>query len=805
MSFWKPVITLFTLFIFSGNLHAQDKITTVSGVVVDGASAKPVEFATVQLLHNTDSSILETTVTDSKGKFSFENVASRNYILTCTFIGYEKSTRNFSVGSDQQKLNVGTVAITPLATTMADVTVSTEKAMLTTSIDRKTYNVGQDIMAQSGSISDILKNIPSVEVDMDGQISLRGSENVMVLIDGRASTLTGKSSAELLQQLPANTIDRIEVITNPSAKYRPDGTAGIINIVLKKNAKGGWNGSATASVGNDDRYNAGINFNVKSKKIGLSGGYNFRQDARIRYNNADRIYFDSSNAVSRYNTEYYESFSLPVIHNITLGIDYTLSNHDRLGISNNYVNRKSILRDIQNQSFYDADKILINNYDRLRYDPETKIENNATAFWEHAFSKKDHEVKVEFNASTSDEEEDNRYTNLYHADARPSTFDNARIKEAERQQQLSVDYSNPLTKTSKIEAGYLGLFSQQDFDFYSEYFDTALTKFMVDVTKTNRFLYNESIHALYTTFLHSYKKFSYSAGLRGEQVLQKGNLVTKNSFFENNYFKLYPTLHLAYELKNGQIQLSYSKRVNRPEGDDLNPFPKYRDPRNLQAGNPELLPEMIHSVEFGYKWQNKNFSFVPSVYYRNKRNGFTQVIVPLNDSVLLTTRQNLSTDQAAGLELIFTAKAGKFLSANLGSNVFYNEIDATKLGYSGKKSIYSMSFNFNSTLTFTKTTRMQISCNYRSARLTPQGKVYPNFVLNTGVQQAMFKRKLFLTLTVADLLQTLQQKIKLETTFVNQTTISRRNGRIIFFGVNYRFGKAAKKPTEEKFQYDDNL
>ena len=246
--------------------------------------------------------------------------------------------------------------------------------------------------------------------------------------------------------------------------------------------------------------------------------------------------------------------------------------------------------------------------------------------------------------SNSDEQENNQYTNLYHMHGRPATFINARIKEKEYQQQLSVDYSNPLTKASKIEAGYLGLFSQQDFNFYSEYFDTSLSKFMMDEVRTNRFLYDVSIHAIYATFLHSYDKFSYSAGLRAEQVLQRGNLVTKRSSFENNYFKVYPTLHLAYEVKNGQMQLSYSKRVNRPDGDDLNPFPKYRDPRNLQAGNPDLLPEMIHSVEFGYKWQNKNYSFVPGVYYRTKRNGFTQVIIPLNDSVLLTTRQKLSTD-----------------------------------------------------------------------------------------------------------------------------------------------------------------
>ena len=404
--------------------------------------------------------------------------------------------------------------------------------------------------------------------------------------------------------------------------------------------------------------------------------------------------------------------------------------------------------------------------------------------------------------AVKDEVEDNHYHNVYYFPGTNSTYDNTLIRQGENQQQLTVDYSNPLSESSKLELGYSGSFSQQDFNFYGEYYDPPSAKFVVDKVKTNRFLFNETIHGLYGTYQKSYEKFSYSLGLRLEESIIKGNQVTKDTFINNNYLKLYPTIHLAYQLKTGQLQLNYSRRVHRPEGDDINPFPEYQDPYNVRAGNAKLLPEIIHSVEFGYKWQDKAFSFVPSLYYRYKQNGFTQVTVPLNDSVLLTTQQNLSNDQSAGLELIFSAKAGKFFSSNLSTNFFYNQINASNLGYFDKKSIISFSTNFNSTLTITKTTMAQVSANYRSARLTPQGKRFATFVLNMGVRQDLFKKKVSVLLAASDILRTLQEKSELNSGYLQQVSIGRRDAQIVYLGISYRFGKLIKK-TEDKMQFDN--
>lgn len=801
--FVETCISIALTIIIPHKVLAQVNSPYLTGIIADYSSKQPVEFANIQLFRITDGSILKSTATDRKGKFILEEVLPGNYTLSITFIGYAKNNINLTIGPNQQKTNLGTIEMRLLTTEMANVSVYAETPVLKTFIDRKIYNVSQEILAQSGTASDMLKNIPSVEVDIDGLVSLRGSQKLMILINGKPSSLTGKKGAETLQQLPANAIEQIEVITNPSAQYQPDGTAGIINIVLKKTIKSGWNGSATANIGNNDRFNGTVSFNVKTGKLNLFSAYSIRKDTRIRLTAVVKSYIDSTQNLKGLNTEHLRSTSHPVSHSLTIGGDYTLNDHNSLGFSNIYVNRKMIKQDVQNEIFYDPNKIVVDGYDRLRNDPENKREDNASIYWLHNFKKKGHDLRAEFNSSSSDEQEDNRYANLYYDYDRPSSFDNTLIKQSERQQQLAIHYSNALNKSSTIEIGYSGLFTQQDFDFYGEYFSTSLAKFLPDVEKTSQFLYKTSIHAFYSTYKSSHQKVSYDAGLRVEQAFQQENLVTKDLRMNDNYFKIYPTAHISYKLKTNEIQLSYSKRVNRPEGDDLNPFPKYRDPRNLQAGNPNLLPEVIHSLELGSKWQNEYLTFMPSIYYRYKRNGFTDLVVPLNDSVLLTTTRNLANDQSAGLELILLFKPGKFFSANLTSNFFNSQIDASNLGYGNKKSMFSMGTNFNSTFTITKTTRVQITFNYKSARLTPQGRQYPNFVLSTGIKQDLFKNKLSCSLTASDLFNSLQKKMKLNTSFLNQTSIVKRNSRIVYFGINYRFGKMKKKSGEEKLQFDN--
>ncbi len=796
---------IFLSFLFAHNpVFAQPGKTTVSGTTVDKTSKQPIEFVTVVLLNKKDSAIIKGTITDKKGKFSIEEIPPGEYLIRYSFIGYDDFiSGDLKIAAGQKNINLGNVELGQDSKKMNEVVVATTKTTLNTSIDRKVYNVDQDIMSSSGVASDILRNIPSVEVDIDGQVSLRGSANVLILINGKVSPLMGKSSAEVLQSLPANSIQRIEVITNPSARFRPDGTSGIINIVLKKNIKLGWNGTVTANAGNKDRYNGNIAANYNPGKINLFGSYSLRQDNRKRTNKIDRTYFDSTGKLSNYYNETNSSKLRPVTHFATLGMDYNFNARNSFGISGNYFYRKLTKNDVVSKFTYDDKNVLIDNYDRFRYDPEFEKQSNVTAFFLHKFKKEDHELNIEINNSKSKEVEDNHYWNVYYLPQRPIDLDNTLIKLKDNETQLTIDYTLPINESSQLELGYDGSILKEDLDFYGEYYDTAQRMFIKDAVKTNLFLYKESIQAIYVTYQKSFEAFGFSVGLRAEQVNLKGNLVTIDSLIQNNYFKLYPTLHLSYEIDDdNELQLNYSRRINRPDPDELNPFPEYQDPRNLFAGNPKLLPEIINSVEFGYKWKNKNYSFVPSIYYRYRTNGFTEVIKPINDSTLLTTSENLVKDQSAGLELIFTARVKKFFSGNLSGNIFYSQIDASNLGYSAKKSIVTFSTNINTTFTVTKTSMIQLSANYRSARLTPQGKSYPRFVTNMGIRQDMLKNKLAVTFTVSDIFATGRDKRDFNTVYLNQSSIARRDVKIFYIGVSYRFGKTKKEPKEQKLQFD---
>ncbi len=783
--------------------RSQQNGTDISGTVVEKGK-QPVEFASVLVLSLPDSADAGAAITDNKGRFILENIKPGNYILRITFIGLNPRHSNpFTIDGQQKKLLLGQFELTGGARQLDEVVVAGRKSMMNTSIDRKVYNVDQDIMNKTGAASDLLRNIPSVEVDIDGVVSLRGSTDVMILINGKPTPLMGRSRAEVLQQLPAGSIERIEIITNPSARYRPDGTSGIINIVLKKNAKQGFNGTVTANAGNRDRYNGNISLNYKPGKVNFFGSYSARQDTRIRFNDIERSLLDSSGQtyLQYYESQYFRMKPM-VSHIVNGGINYAIDHRNSLDITGSYYTRSLERNDITTRSSFD-DQGLNEHYHRLRTGPDAEKEHLVTIAYEHRFPKEDHSLNIEFTAEKTRDKENNRFRNIYFYPSVPPTMDNTVIIEEEKQRQLTIDYINQLTDNSRLEMGYDGSYNKADLDFYGEAFDRGQGKFIMDSTRSNRFLFDQDLHAVYATFHRDYEKFGYAAGLRFEQTFIKGHLVTLDSFINNRYFKVYPTIHLSYKLSdNKELQLNYSKRVNRPDADELNPFPEYQDPRNLYAGNPALFPEIIHSVELGFKWQNNQFSFVPSIYYRYEKYSFTSVTIPLNDTVLLTTEQNLSNDQSAGLELIFSAKAGKWFTANLSSNIFYNRINAVNLGYGSNKSILSASSTLNLNMNFGKGTMMQFMVNHRSARLTPQGQIYPSVVMNAGFRQDLMKGKLSLALTVSDMFKTLRQKNVMETPFFNQTTLGRRDGSIVYVGLSYRFGV---KKNEEKMQFDDNM
>jgi len=326
-----------------------------------------------------------------------------------------------------------------------------------------------------------------------------------------------------------------------------------------------------------------------------------------------------------------------------------------------------------------------------------------------------------------------------------------------------------------------------------------------DYNKSNHFTINQDIHALYGIFSHSFDQLSFMAGLRAEQVFITSNLITLDSIVPNNYFKIYPTLHLAYELNDNQeLQLNYSKRVKRSDSDEMNPFPEYSDPRNMESGNPKIKPEQIHSVEFGYHLKNKQYSIISSIYYRYKYDAFTEINRYVNDTVLLTSFENLSQSQSTGLEFIFSANVKNKLNLNMNANGYYYIIDASNLGYSDKKSAFSWDTKLGINIHFSNSSLLQLNSYYRSVRISAQGKSNPAFFVNLGLRQEVLKNRASVILTISDVFNTLSRVNIIDTPELYQKESRKRNSQIIYIGFTYRFGKFVKKQTEE-LKYDDSI
>jgi len=779
---------------------------TVKGTVVDRGTKLPLEFVNVVVHSAADSSIVTGTVSGKNGSFEIDNVPEGKYWVSFNLISYEgKNTPFFKIDSQHSKLNVGTVMLLEKAVSLDEVLVTSQKDLLNSSIDRKVYNVEQDVVSKAGSASELLQNVPSVEVDIDGNVSLRGSSNVLILINGKSSPLMGSSRAEVLQQMPASSIEKIEVITNPSAKYKPDGTGGIINLVLKKNTSLGLNGSLTANAGNHDRENGGAHLNYNSGSMNLYGNFAVRKDSRNRTNTDGRVEQDSAGTITLYHQDLL-SVTHPFSTIIDLGADNAFDNWNSFGVGGNYFHNKFTRIDVAKTLEQAANESVTADYDRDRHDDEYEEEYGFTSFYQHNFSGEDHKVRLEVKSSNAPEQEDNHYSTLYRTPGIATEYDNTLLKQGEKHTEVTVDYSYPVGDHSTFEAGYGGELNSYSFDLRAEYLDPVQQLFLNDVTKTNRFQFDEGVHALYATYSDRFDRLGLLAGLRTEKGSTTSNLMTSARVITNDYFTLYPTIHLAYEMNDaGELQLNYSKRIHRPELDDMNPFPEYQDPKTLNAGNPHLVPELTHSVEFGFKMQNDFFTVLPSVYYRYTYNQFTTITQALNDSVVLRTHTNLSNGHAVGTELIFSGSVNELLTSNLSINVFREQIDASNLGYTNNKSVTSWSGALTCNVNVTRSTMLQVNSRYNSARLTPQGEYTPSYIVNLGMRQSLIENKLSCVLTAADIFKTQKRDISLSIPLLTQTVVNRRDAQVIYFGLTYIFGAPPKKVKDEPLKYEDGM
>jgi len=777
----------------------------IKGCILDKSTGSPIEFANITVRNKKDS-IYAQSVTDKNGLFAFKGVPAGEYKLSYSFIGYDRTDSiKVVISSTQTKVDLGKLYFYETSKSLGQVEVVGQRSTYVNSIDRKTFNVGQDLMSKSGSVSDLMQNIPSVQVDMDGNVSLRGSENVTILINGKSSAMLNINRAAVLQQMSASSIEKIEIITNPSAKFKPDGTSGIINIVLKKNKSLGLNGVVTANIGNQGRKNFNVLVNYNPGKLNLFGSFGIRQDSRTRINDLTTTSYDSLHLAS-YSKTYSLAHSSPVSYIASAGFDYKLNDKNQFGAAVNLNYRLQTQLDSSKYSLQNNLHSITLDYNRDRRLPEMESDLEVNANYSHKFNKEGHELNINYVSSFSRETEDNYYRNTYRIPIQPISQDNMFFHHLNNESELAIEYSLPITDKSKFEAGYLYQHANNDLDLKRDTLVVSTNLWNNDLQRSNRFVRSENTHVVYATYEQEIGKFGFLAGIRGEQTYTNAHLITLDSTIANQYTRLYPTLHLSYKLSEiHELQLNYSHRIRRPQDEELNPFPEYQDLRNIRSGNPNLKPEDIHSFELGYQFKKEATTFLSTLYYRNSYNLITSIITDLGNNTFLSTLQNLSQSQSAGLELILSSSIGKIINFNLATNAFYNTIDASTLGYSSNKSNVSWSANGNVSCNLTKSLVWQVTSNYSAQTLTPQGTRLPSFVMNTGLKQEVFKKKGAVILTVSDIFNSMQNKYIIDTPDLYRIEIRKRTSQTIYLGFTYSFGGTSKKSKENSIKYDNQL
>ena len=784
-----------------GNKGPKPKI---KGKILDSSSETPLEYATVTLFSSRDSSMVSGGVTDLDGNFSFESRPGR-FFAKVEFISYQsKVIENIVLSPKTPENDLGIIKLDGDAAVLAEVEVRAEKSQMQMSLDKKVFNVGKDLASRGGTAADILDNVPSVEVDIEGSVSLRGSENVRILVDGKPSGLVGVGDVNGLRTIPANLIDRIEVITNPSARYEAEGMSGIINIVLRKDKKGGLNGSFDLNVGYPESFGTAINLNYRKNKVNLFAnfGINYRLNPGSGFNFQERTLGDTLYILDQKRNHERTGWS----KSIRLGLDFFADKYSTF--TGSFLLKKSDEDNETIVSYRDyIDEVSSDGLQRIteRTDDEKEDETNwqYSLNYKRTFDRKGQELTASYQYQDNGEVENSNYREVYFpeegAAPLPEEFlQRSENDEGEKRSIIKVDYLHPFSKDGLFEIGLQT--SRRDIrnDFtVGEYRNGEWNP--ID-SLTNDFIYDENIYAIYVSLGNKHNKFSYQFGLRGEYSDVTTELVQTDEVNPRDSFNLFPTAHISYELAGqNSLQLSYSRRINRPRFWFLNPFFTFSDDRNQFSGNPNLNPQFTDSYELAYIKYWDKASLSSSIYFRDSRGTIQRIqqradeVNEEGETVTLTRPENLNGRKSYGLEFTASYSPQKWMRFNGNVNFFRSKTDGTNFARDFEAEATSMSGRVTAMITALKKTDFQIRCNYRAPRNTVQGRNQSVTSVDVGASRDILKNKGTLTLSVRDLFNSRRRRSErfLED-FYSQSAFQWR-ARSVNLSLNYRLNQRKKR------------
>jgi outer membrane receptor protein involved in Fe transport len=777
----------------------------VLGKLVDQTTKKPLEYAKIKLFKLQDSSLVFGQFTDADGKFNLEGLPLTTLYLEASFAGYDtlwikeilptKEIRIVNLGELQLLVNNQRI--------VDEVIVQGKQDILKSGIDKKVYNVGQDLTLRGGTANDVLKNLPSIDLDQDGRILLRGEGSVNILIDGKPSSLTGSNGKTLLDALPAGSIERIEIVTNPSAKYDPDGSSGIINIVLKKNKLKGFNGLLTTNAGSGDLTGGNVldgsaSLSYRSAAFNTFASYNGRYLDGYRNNfmySRQLLPNDTTSVLDQHRL----GTDLNAGQTFRLGFDWTLKHNRSISFSSTgSLGRRDRTGDLWNLRLLEdanGNSTSTGLWQRTSYDPSQQKNIDFNLNFRQNFKSNRGYFTVDAAHSMGDDHIQGAYNQFYYALDTTLLTSNAPLR-----QRLTNDESNRVSTfqtdgvylwpdiSLRTEFGAKGIVRHQEVDTYSETMDTLTSVYLEDTLSNFLYHYDEQIFSIYGIAAHQYKRFKYQFGVRLEQAYQIPNLISDSNRIVNQYFNVFPSAHVRYSIKQGQeIGLSYSRRITRAASSDLNPFTSYADPLNLQRGNPYLQPEFIDSYDLTYAVESKKWNFSSSIFYRRTTDMISRVRLFSENNASVQTFINLNTSHSIGTEFVVSLKPTSWFRTTFSTNVNYiqyvTEIESwNRSGFNGNGKL-NTSVDF-----WKKSATFQLNVNYIAPRVTILGTAQRRGAIDVAFDKRLGEHWT-LGCKVTDVLNRQGFYAYLRQPTITQDIEFKWLTRRFFLNISYKFGK----------------
>ena len=805
----RQFLLFFSLTFFCQNLlFAQTaNKAQVKGKIIDALTNEPLSFASVRISNSADNKLITGNITDEQGEFSIP-APFGNFVAEVEYMGYKNlKTASFALSKDKSLYDFGILKLEASANALKEVVIQAEKSTMEMKLDKRVFNVGKDLANAGGSASDILTNIPSVSVDSEGGIKLRGSDNVKILIDGKPSGLVSFKGGAGLQSLQASMIERVEIITNPSARYEAEGMAGIINIILKKDQKQGFNGSFDIITGQPVNYGGAANINYRHRKVNFfvnySLAYNIRPGRGSIYQ--ERQSGDSTFILKQNNNGTITGFNT----NIRGGLDYFIT--DKSTLTASYLYRRSKARRntklrYEDYLFTSSNRTSISK--REQNETETEPNSEYVLSYKKTYTKKGQEFNAEVRFLDNWESSDQLFTQEYFTPnetpiVTKSLVQNSLNDEYEKQYLVQMDYVQPIGKEGKFETGGRSSFRDMVNDYVVNQQNES-GQFVVVPGLKNYFIYNEDIHAAYAILGNKTNKISYQAGLRAEWTNVKTTLRETNEVNPRKYANLFPSVHVTYELpKENSFQVSYSRRVRRPFYNDLSPFSTFSDNRNFNSGNPNLNPEFSNVYELGHIKYFEKGSIASSVYYRDTDNKIERIRLVNTDGFATTRPENLLAEQAYGLEFISQYNPVKWWKMDFNFNLFHATIDGSNIDKTYLRETNSWFVRQTSKFALPKGLDLQLRANYEAKQKTVQGSRLPLYYFDLSASKDILKGNGTLNFSILDIFNTRRfRSITEGTNFRTESNFQGRK-RQINLTLNYRIKQTKGAGKGKKLELEN--